>query len=99
MAKNCRNKKVNKENTNKKKTTNEEANVSKQATLLCNNLLLGNTQEDEWYIDSGASAHMTRSSIFIQNTSEAMDKEVTIADKTRISVENQGDMYLDVSGK
>lgn len=72
LAKNCRNKRTDKGNVNKKKglqekSTNKEDSSSKQSTLLCNTLLLGEADEDEWYIDSGASAHMTKCSNWIKD--------------------------------
>jgi len=98
FAKDCRNKSKKGGNTDKKQKliTNEEATSSKQSTLMCNTLLLGETGQNEWYINSSASAHMTLCSNWLKDIKKIKNENVTLADK-RIPVENQGDVHLDVS--
>jgi len=58
-------------------TTNEEAASSKQSKLMYNTLLLGETGQNEWYIDSGASAHITLCSNWIKDIKKIKNENVT----------------------
>ncbi|XP_017493692.1 PREDICTED: uncharacterized protein LOC108381804, partial [Rhagoletis zephyria] len=57
--------------------------------------LSGNYSSKEWYIDSGASMHMTRNKNWLKNVSDKREiEEILIADKSKISVECSGDLQL-----
>ena len=79
FAKNC-SKKNNKENIDKKKlSVKEESDSSKQSTLLCNTLLLGEADTNEWYIDSGA--HMIKCRDWMMDVNKPKDEYVIITEK------------------
>lgn len=52
------------------------------------------TSESDWYIDSGASKHMTNQRGWFTNKMETSTKTVTVANNHRLSVEFAGDVRL-----
>lgn len=57
--------------------------------------LSGNFGKNEWYIDSGASAHLTTNEHWIKNTSQKHPiKEIVVANKERVPVKCSGDVNI-----
>lgn len=50
-------------------------------------------QSDVWYVDSGATSHMTRNDTHLDNVREmSSDRSITVADNSKISVKATGDI-------
>lgn len=46
---------------------------------------------DDWYIDSGASSHMTKNKILLNNPVAVSNKSVITANKSSAKIESCGD--------
>lgn len=53
---------------------------------------LVNNESTEWFIDSGASAHMSKNKSVLTNIRESMKKDVIVANNQKISVKCIGDI-------
>lgn len=60
---------------------------------------LSEGKRTEWYIDSGASAHMTPHDDMLFNKKQPPVKEITTASNTRIQVSSIGDCNMKFEGK
>ncbi|KPJ19636.1 Retrovirus-related Pol polyprotein from transposon TNT 1-94 [Papilio machaon] len=56
-----------------------------------------NNNSDAWYIDSGASVHMTRYENLLSNTSESLIKSIKVANDKSLNVKCSGQVTLNVS--
>lgn len=61
-------------------------------------LKVGGSTNNDWYIDSGASAHMTRNGDWLKNVRVSPNSEIVVANNYRISMEAIGDIKLSVRG-
>lgn len=52
---------------------------------------------NEWYVDSGATAHMTGKKDWIVNYTVDTIKEVTIANNEKLSTDGRGDVQIDLA--
>lgn len=53
------------------------------------------SQNDAWYVDSGATSHMTKHKDLLQNESPSSIKRIRVADNKELSVESSGQVSLD----
>lgn len=69
-------------------------NGEKNEIVLYSNSFVAETDDAEnvWFLDSGASAHMTKSDVNIINKKKPMIKEVKVANDQRIRVNHYGDI-------
>lgn len=57
------------------------------------------TKSTEWYVDSGASLHMTNSSDGMYDIRAAPTKQITVANNTTVTVQHMGNVNLSLRGK
>lgn len=60
------------------------------------NCELNQSMKDNWYIDSGASAHMTDNLLCLNNVRKVSGKDVLIANNEKLKVECIGDATIEV---
>lgn len=73
----------------------ENAPKSKISNAFSAVFLSGNFNQTDWYVDSGASCHLTAKKDWLLNTTNQHQvHEIVIADKTKISVEGCGDVKI-----
>lgn len=54
--------------------------------------MTANDESDRWYVDSGATSHMTNSENHLSNARGALsNRSITVADNSKISVKSTGD--------
>ncbi|CAH2109024.1 unnamed protein product [Euphydryas editha] len=67
----------------------------KQTNAFSAVLLNGSFSKNDWYIDSGASAHLTANEHWLKNISvEHPIKEIVVANKEKVSVKCSGDVSI-----
>lgn len=54
------------------------------------------SQDDAWYVDSGASSHMTRHKILMKDVTTPAIQNIRVADNKTLSVQCSGQVSLDV---
>lgn len=64
--------------------------------VLLTSFLVNKYKSNEWFIDSGATAHMTVNSSFLLNKTPTSNKEVTIADNSKVRVSCAGDVRMNM---
>ena len=62
--------------------------------VLIASLYANNNDSNDWYIDSGASAHMTNNVKILKNKTEVNGKEVIVANNNKVSVKSSGDVEM-----
>lgn len=90
IARNCPQK-------SKRTGKNSEEKTSLAASLLSTStsFLAGNNNNiHEWFIDSGATSHMTNSRTILCNSKRVGDKHVVIANNEKMSIECAGDVSV-----
>lgn len=65
---------------------------TKAESLLYSSCTVKSHSSDDWFVDSGASAHMTVSKSHMENFSKPHNSEVIVADNTRLKVDCAGDV-------
>lgn len=83
LARDCRSK-INSGSYNSK-------NQRKESTWTCT---LGKYEENGWYIDSGASAHMSKMRNNVSEVCESSSNSVTVANSAALKIEGQGSVRL-----
>ncbi|KAG6451043.1 hypothetical protein O3G_MSEX006910 [Manduca sexta] len=58
--------------------------------------IASSTQDDAWYVDAGASSHMTKHNSLLQNKTTPSTKNIRVADNKVLSVQCSGQVSLDV---
>jgi transposase InsO family protein len=86
FAKNCTNKVDADEAKNKL-----AANQVLFASLIASN---NNNNTVKWYVDSGATCHMSNNKALFTNLKKASEREVTVANSSKVAVEGTGDVKL-----
>lgn len=86
FSKNCP--KKNKTNYNTKKMTRQNGDVLFAA------LMSGKDNSVEWYVDSGATSHMTNNDEFLYNKSDVFNKEIVVANNNKLTVSCSGDIDM-----
>lgn len=82
----------------KKLKKTEKANTVKTENVLWTSFVAKNAiDNDDWFVDSGASAHMTPYKENLINSSEPTNHEVIVADNSRLKINCVGDVRLCVS--
>lgn len=83
----------------KKKRSNNTPNDDKQASAnLCDDesvffsSFFSDGANNEWFIDSGATAHMCNNNELVINTRESTKKSITVANSEKISIQCMGDV-------
>lgn len=76
------------------KTSNSKANKCKKGHAFSAVFATGDYDKSDWYIDSGASAHLTAHYGWLQNRSSVQAGEIKIADNTSLSIECGGSIDL-----
>lgn len=79
----------------KAKDTQQKSNSSTYAAVF----VATSTQDDAWYVDSGASSHMTKHRSLLQNVSSPLIKTIRVADNKVLSVQCSGQVSLDTCDK
>lgn len=77
-------------NKKQKKETNGKDKVL-YASLYVNN---NNNGACEWFVDSGATAHMASNGNVLKNKQKISNKEVLVANEEKVSVEYTGDAEI-----
>lgn len=88
MARNCPNKKPQKKPQKGKEKPNK---------LLLSTFVAKSAANDDWYIDSGASAHITMNRNRLSETSASTHKEIVVGNSSRLPVECVGDAEMTIS--
>lgn len=76
----------------KTKDTQQKSGKSSYAAVF----IATTSQDDAWYVDSGASSHMTRHKTLIQNITTPVIQNIRVADNKVLSVQCSGEVSLDV---
>lgn len=71
----------------KNKTKSENCDL-----VLYSSFIAQNTSNNDWFIDSGATAHMTSSDSFLINKSEPKVSEVAVANNKKLKIKAFGDI-------
>lgn len=78
-----------------KDSSNNKSHERKQTNAFSAVFLNGNFSKNDWYIDSGASAHLTTNEHWIKNVStEHPIKEIVVANKETVPVKCSGDVSI-----
>lgn len=64
----------------------------KSNVVLCAFMARDNSSTNDWYIDSGATAHMTRNGTILMNKSKAKNDDVKVANNERLAIECVGNV-------
>lgn len=72
-------------------------NPSKEEKIAAS-ALLTMRRRNEWYLDSGASSHMTPFSDLLANQVKSNNNEIVTADNTHLKAKMQGDAKLKING-
>lgn len=70
-------------------TNNDSMNVA-----LYNSFVASDDSKDDWFIDSGATAHMTKNELSLSYETKPMVNEIKIANNQRIKIKSVGDVEL-----
>lgn len=73
-----------------------KSNVKEETVLLSSFATYSAIDRNDWYIDSGASGHMTMRKDFLCDTTKPSECEVIVANNSRLHVELMGDVRLTV---
>jgi len=88
FAKSCANK-------NKKKNSNQSTHENNNENLLLVALIANESSRDNWYVDSGATAHMTSNRYFLHNQKTThTDRNVIVVNKEKMKIECSGDVKM-----
>lgn len=82
---------------NKKKKNQSKKNKSERSEK--DNVLFAAmlaTHEKQWYIDSGATSHMTKSNDLLSNVNSTVSGTITIANSESIDVKSAGDVSINL---
>lgn len=84
-----------------KKPDCPKRNIKKDNIAIMSCYTVSHLNSNDWFIDSGASAHMTNNRDLLMNIRPVHAGDVTVADYTRLKVECSGDVKLNctVNGK
>lgn len=83
-------------NCNKLGHISSECKKPKEKVMLTSFVAREPNGSDEWYIDSGASGHMTMAKENLHCTTASTKNEVIVADNSRMKIDCVGDMRLSV---
>lgn len=78
----------------KRNTKEKEKRSTKKETPVLFSSLIAKSTCDDWYIDSGASAHMTMNRTILENVKNVHTGNVTAANNSKMSIECSGDIKL-----
>lgn len=93
ISKYCRNKNRKEKNESAKDKNKKEYNA------LYASLLANKNSVTDWFIDSGATSHMTKDSNILFNKKIVSNKEIIVANNNKISVKCAGDVKMSVKTK
>lgn len=75
--------------------SDNKENERKQTNAFSAVFLSGNFNNQDWYVDSGASVHLTPNEEWLQNISyEKKDQSIVVADKTKVPILCSGDVKI-----
>ncbi|GBP42186.1 Retrovirus-related Pol polyprotein from transposon TNT 1-94 [Eumeta japonica] len=78
-----------------KDSSNTKSSERKQTNAFNAVFLNGSFSRNDWYVDSGASAHLTSNENWIKNVStEYSIKEIVVANEEKLSVKCSGDVQI-----
>lgn len=81
----------------KKKSNKTKERQSKDSSVvLYTSLMAQSTSHNDWFIDSGASAHMKKYKSILINTKVSQNKEVVVANNEKFSIDCSGDVELNL---
>lgn len=89
FSKNCPNK--NSVKSNNAKSKNGSKNNGK---MLYASLFSSSKNSVEWYVDSGATSHMTNNENFLCNKKDTINKQIVVANNNTVSVSCVGDVKM-----
>lgn len=92
IAKMCRNRAVETKSNEKRYKNNVEANL----ICLDENCLMVSHSSKDWFVDSGASMHMTNMRDIKMKNRKSSPKSVTVANSSSLNVECVGDIQIEV---
>lgn len=71
----------------------KQENKSEKSECVLYSALVTNSQiEDEWYVDSGATKHMTHMNVNMENIRDPIVREVKVANNDRLKINHVGDI-------
>lgn len=73
--------------------------VQGNSNVLCTSFAVSSVQPGEWYIDSGASAHMCTDPKLLSDFSQPTKSEVVVANNMRLTVQSAGNVYLPIAAQ
>lgn len=74
----------------------KNAKEKSKAAAFCVGFSTGNTNKEDWYIDSGASMHMTMREDWLENKTAPEVQEIVVANNSVIPVAAAGTVNIDV---
>lgn len=78
------------------KIINEQPND--ETEKIAASALITMRRRNEWYLDSGASSHMTPFNELLENQVQANNNDIITADNTRLKAKMRGDAKLKING-
>lgn len=79
---------------NENNQSNFTKNARKQTNAFSAVFLSGDFNKSEWYIDSGASSHLTAMESWIMNKRSIQEKEIIVANSNKLKVSCIGDVKI-----
>lgn len=76
---------------------NGKRDITKKDSVLYASLLVNDNSASDWFVDSGATAHMTNNKNSLFNKISVSNKEVVVANNTKIPIECAGEIKLSCS--
>lgn len=77
-----------------KNNNNKEKYKKKTENVLYASLIVNSNKSNDWFVDSGATSHMTTDDSHLVEKKQILDREVTVADNSKIEVKCAGNMKM-----
>ncbi|KAG6454155.1 hypothetical protein O3G_MSEX008511 [Manduca sexta] len=79
---------------NENNLSNQKNKERMQSNAFSAVFLSGNFNKDEWYIDSGASVHLTANECWVMNAQYDQNREIIVANSEKMSILCSGDVKI-----
>lgn len=81
---------------NEKSKTNNNNNNNKDKKAFCVVYSAGSLDKDSWFVDSGASKHLTMRDDWMSSKQESEIKEILVANNSKLQVDTEGEVIVNV---
>lgn len=67
-------------------------NCSSESSMVLYSALAADVKNDDWYVDSGATRHMSHLKLELENVKDSTVKRVTVANNDKLKIDHIGDL-------